>query len=82
KFLYLVIEKLMSLITDSIICVSDFDKQLALKYRFNRLKLTTIHNGIADVPAVKQTLKSQSHNNIGEVVGMLPNKQDLQINAP
>ncbi len=57
-------------------------KQLALKYRFNRLKLTTIHNGIADVPAVKQTLKSQSHNNIGEVVGMLPNKQDLQINAP
>ncbi|MDF4048431.1 glycosyltransferase family 4 protein [Staphylococcus aureus] len=82
KFLYLVIEKLMSRITDSIICVSDFDKQLALKYRFNRLKLTTIHNGIADVPAVKQTLKSQSHNNIGEVVGMLPNKQDLQINAP
>ncbi|HEI3019796.1 TPA: glycosyltransferase, partial [Staphylococcus aureus] len=80
KFLYLVIEKLMSRITDSIICVSDFDKQLALKYRFNRLKLTTIHNGIADVPAVKQTLKSQSHNNIGEVVGMLPNKQDLQIN--
>ena len=44
----------MSRITDSIICVSDFDKQLALKYRFNRLKLTTIHNGIADVPAVKQ----------------------------
>ena len=43
--------KLMSRITDSIICVSDFDKQLALKYRFNRLKLTTIHNGIADVPA-------------------------------
>lgn len=80
KFLYLVIEKLMSRITDSIICVSDFDKQLALKYRFNRLKLTTIHNGIADVPAVKQTLKSQSHNNIGEVVGMLTNKQDLQIN--
>ncbi len=33
KFLYLVIEKLMSCITDSIICVSDFDKQLALKYR-------------------------------------------------
>ena len=48
----------MSRITDSIICVSDFDKQLALKYRFNRLKLTTIHNGIADVPAVKQTLKA------------------------
>ena len=58
KFLYLVIEKLMSRITDSIICVSDFDKQLALKSRFNRLKLTTIHNGIADVPAVKQTLKA------------------------
>lgn len=81
KFLYLVIEKLMLRITDSIICVSDFDKQLALKYRFNRLKLTTIHNGIADVPAVKQTLKNQAYNNIGEVVGMLPNKQDLQINA-
>ena len=44
----------MSRITDSIICVSDFDKQLALKYRFNRLKLTTIHNGIADVPLLSK----------------------------
>lgn len=61
----------MSRITDCIICVSKFDEKLAVKYRFNRLKLTTIHNGIADVPVVKQTYKNHIQDTLIEVDGVV-----------
>ncbi|GGG93733.1 glycosyltransferase family 1 protein [Staphylococcus pragensis] len=48
KYLYLLIEKMMFKVTNRVICVSEFDKQLAIKYNFNPRKLVTIHNGIKD----------------------------------
>ena len=46
KFLYLVIENYCHVLQIVIFVFSDFDKQLALKYRFNRLKSTTILMGL------------------------------------
>lgn len=46
KLLYRNIEKIMLTITDKVICVSQFDKDLALKYNFNADKLLMIHNGV------------------------------------
>lgn len=46
KVIYSIIEKLMLTMTDKVICVSKFDENLALKYKFNSKKLITIHNGI------------------------------------
>ncbi|WP_210144049.1 glycosyltransferase family 4 protein [Staphylococcus sp. GDX8P47P] len=46
KLIYIIIEKFMLMITDKVVCVSKFDENLALKYKFNEKKLITIHNGI------------------------------------
>ncbi|GJF54942.1 glycosyltransferase family 4 protein [Staphylococcus argenteus] len=85
KIIYLTIERLMSRITDCIICVSKFDEKLAVKYRFNRLKLTTIHNGIADVPVVKQTYKNHIQDTLIEVDGVVGspiNSNGIQVERP
>lgn len=79
KFIYLMIEKLMSRITDSIICVSKFDEELAMKYRFNQLKLTTIHNGIADVSVVKQALTNETQESMVDVGGAPVNQYDVHV---
>lgn len=79
KFIYLMIEKLMSRITDSIICVSKFDEELAMKYRFNQLKLTTIHNGIADISVVKQALTNETQESMVDVGGAPVNQYDVHV---
>lgn len=50
RYMYKIIEKVMVRWTDKIICVSEYDRKLALAdmYKFKE-KLTTIHNGIPDV---------------------------------
>lgn len=50
KVITLPIEKIMGLYTEKIICVSDYDRQLALKYRISQPeKLITIHNGVPEL---------------------------------
>ncbi len=52
-------ERLVSKYTSKIICVSEFDRKLALRYRIAPVdKLVTIHNGVADESrdAVRQNL--------------------------
>lgn len=47
KFLYWFMEKITSRPKDRIICVSEFDRQTALKYKIAKTKkLTVIHNGL------------------------------------
>nr|WP_272107435.1 glycosyltransferase [Staphylococcus sp. NRL 22/194] len=66
KYLYLFIEKLMFKVTDKVICVSEFDKQLAIKYKFNSKKLITIHNGIKD--PLNHTTLSREKDDIHQFV--------------
>ncbi len=47
KWFYILISKVSALFQDEIICVSNFDKNTALKYKIkNKKKLHVIHNGI------------------------------------
>ncbi len=46
KWFYLLLEKMMQSWTDKIFCVSEFDRQAALKYGFDRSKIKVIYNGI------------------------------------
>ena len=47
---YKILETLLAFLTKKIICVSEYDRQLALKVMpFYKNKLVTIHNGIADI---------------------------------
>ncbi|OGF23825.1 hypothetical protein A3H09_01740 [Candidatus Falkowbacteria bacterium RIFCSPLOWO2_12_FULL_45_13] len=50
KYFYLRAEKFTARFKDKIICVSEFDKQAALKYKIAPAsKLLTIHNGLAPI---------------------------------
>jgi glycosyltransferase involved in cell wall biosynthesis len=50
KYFYLYAEKLTAKFKNKIICVSEFDKQTALKYKIApENKLITIHNGLAPI---------------------------------
>lgn len=48
---YKVLETFLATLTKKIICVSEYDRQIALKVMpFFKNKLITIHNGISDIP--------------------------------
>jgi len=69
KKIYLWLEKLTSKYKNKIICVSEYDRQIALEYGFPAKKLATIHNGIdlnnlyfLDRDEEKKILFSKIHN--------------------
>lgn len=47
KFFYLWAEKFTAFFKDKIICVSEYDRQVAIKNNFSEKKLITIHNGLS-----------------------------------
>lgn len=50
QIFYKILETLLACITKKIICVSEYDRQIALKVMpFFKKKLVTIHNGISDI---------------------------------
>lgn len=50
QMFYKILETLLACITKKIICVSEYDRQIALKVMpFFKNKLITIHNGISDI---------------------------------
>jgi glycosyltransferase involved in cell wall biosynthesis len=51
RFVYQNIEKLIEPLAAKIICVSEYDRQLALSAGMQPQRLLTIHNGVIDVPA-------------------------------
>lgn len=54
KRFYKLVERLLARITDRIITVSNYDRELALRYRVGHPSLlVTIHNGVRDVSVVK-----------------------------
>ena len=67
-FLYGLIESILSIITNKIICVSEYERQLALKIMpFSKNKLITIHNGISDIDSTFSK-KSFSNNELKMVM--------------
>jgi glycosyltransferase involved in cell wall biosynthesis len=50
RTIYRVIETLTAPLTNKIICVSECDRNIALKSGINSQILSTIHNGMADIP--------------------------------
>lgn len=48
KFLYAIIERILSMITDKIINISKFEEKEALNYGLNKKKMVVIYNGVKD----------------------------------
>lgn len=52
RIFYKVLETFLAIFTKTVICVSEYDRQIAIKTMpFFKNKMITIHNGIADIPA-------------------------------
>lgn len=59
--LYLFIERFMAKFTDKIITVSEYDRQLALNSKVgNEILISTVHNGMPDLPKVQRKNSSES----------------------
>lgn len=48
KFLYAIIERILSIITDKIVNISKFEEKEALNYGLNKKKMVVIYNGVKD----------------------------------
>ena len=48
KFLYAIVERLLSIVTDKIINISKFEEKEALNYGLNKKKMVVIYNGVKD----------------------------------
>lgn len=68
RLIYSTIEKFMLMITDKVVCVSKFDENLALKYKFNSEKLITIHNGIKNEELNKNDISIEDSDVINFVM--------------
>lgn len=49
KFLYAIIEKVLSIVTDKIINISNFEEKEALNYGLDKKKMEVIYNGVKDI---------------------------------
>jgi glycosyltransferase involved in cell wall biosynthesis len=62
RFIFTMIERFMTYLSDKIITVSDYDKKLALKLKVGCSNLiTTIHNGIHDVDCSVEPTDSENN---------------------
>ncbi len=80
RFLLAQIEKLAGYVTDKIICVSEFDKELALKFKVaDENKLVVIHNGIdpTEFIRISRNYHKSSNEVIVTFVGRLAPPKDL-----
>jgi len=80
RFLLAQLEKLAGYVTDKIICVSEFDKKLALKFKVaDENKLVVIHNGIdpTEFLCISRDYRKSSDKVIVTFVGRLAPPKDL-----
>ncbi|MDO8430303.1 MAG: glycosyltransferase [bacterium] len=77
RWFYILLHKFSALFQDKIICVSEYDYNLALKYKIApKNKLTTIHNGID--PNMKFLSKEEARK---EIANKIPNSKFLIPNS-
>ncbi len=63
RFIYFLAERLTVSLKDRIICVSDYDRRIAIKRGFPEMKLITIHNGL-DFDSLKFLEKEQAREKL------------------
>lgn len=77
---YIFIEKAIGRISDGVIAVSEYDRQLALKYKvLPERKVETIRNGVHDVGIIKCGKNQNEQLKIIMVARFAPPKQQLQL---
>jgi len=59
--LYEIIERLVAPLANQIICVSDYDRHIALRIGMDPARLKTIHNGMPDIPLSLRAVPTSGH---------------------
>lgn len=80
KRLYIFFEKVIGLISNGVITVSEYDKQLARKYKvLPENTMTTIHNGVHDIAKGTRIGLTGDYPKIIMVARFAPPKQQLKL---
>lgn len=74
RAVYRLVERSVGRMTDAMICVSDFDRQLAIDAGIPAHLLITIHNGIPAEPAVPSSLESSERMSVVMTSRFVPQK--------
>lgn len=80
----MIMEKMAAHISDAIICVSEYDRKLALRLKVSDAELLTrIHNGVLDIPEGQRALHARK--NVVRLVCVArldaPKRQDILVDA-
>ncbi|MBM6726925.1 glycosyltransferase [Megamonas funiformis] len=80
KFLYAIVERILSIITDKIINISKFEEKEALSYGLNKKKMVIIYNGVKDKNYNIKYSTDESNNKIKLLfVGRLDKTKGIDI---
>ena len=80
KQLYILIEKILSIPTDKIINISNYEQNKAIEYGFNKNKMVMIYNGVADRKNTGSMKFAMDKNKINLLfVGRLDRQKGLDL---
>lgn len=80
QWIYILIEKVMGRFSDGVITVSEYDKQLALRYKvLPESKIYKVHNGVHDIVRTKNPIDLNEPPKIIMVARFAPPKRQLQL---
>ena len=80
KRIYKIFEKIIGRISDGVITVSEYDRELAIKHKvLPKNKVHTIHNGVHDLPVNKKLFFSEEPPTIIMVARFAAPKRQLQL---
>lgn len=81
KYFYSLIERILLINTDYVICVSHYEKDVATEYNLNPIKLKVVYNGVSGFPLLNPVINKYRSDDIVRVlfVGRFDHQKGIDI---